>query len=114
MESLVAQDPNHKDATPRGETVTVYGNRIFAHAFHSLSFGGVTVNNPRLMVRPDRTGAYDHDNGTLTGSRLYHLDDNVEPDISIGMDILSKLHLYFAFPERKLYVTPATAQMASK
>ena len=27
------------------------------------------------------------------------------PDISIGMDILSKLHLYFAFPERKLYVT---------
>jgi len=114
VESLVAQDPNHKDATPRGETVTVYGNRIFAHAFHTLSFGGVTVTNPKLMVRPDNTGAYDHDNGTLTGSRLYHLDDNVEPDISIGMDILSKLHLYFAFPERKLYVTPATAQMASK
>ena len=62
---------------------------------------------PKRMVRPDRTGTYDHDNDVLTGSRLYHMDDNVLPDISIGMDILSKLHLYFAFPEKKLYVTPA-------
>ena len=113
IESLVAEDPNHKDASRKIEAVTVYGNRIFAHAFHTLAFGGVTVTNPKLMVRPDRTGAYDHDNGAVTGTHLFHQDDNVEPDISIGMDILSKLHLYFAVPERKLYVTPATVQAAS-
>ena len=112
VESLVAQDPNRKDA-PKGEIVTVYGTRIFAHTFHTLAFGGVTVTNPKLMVHPDRTGTYDHDNGEVTGSHLWHLDDNVEPDVSIGMDILSKLHLYFAFPERKLYVTAASAQVAS-
>ena len=113
IESLVAQDPNRKDAPAKGETVTVYGNRIFAHAFHTLSFGGVTVTNPKLVVHPDNTGNYDHDNGQVTGSHLYHLDDNVLPDVSIGMDVLSKLHLYFAFPERKLYVTAASAQVAS-
>ena len=60
-------------------------------------------------MRPDRTGAYDPDNGQLTSNRAYRLDDHVEPDISIGMDILSKLHLYFAFGENKLYVTAADA-----
>jgi hypothetical protein len=62
------------------------------------------------MVRPDQTGEHDPDNGYVTGSHIYRLDNNVEPDVSIGMDILSKLHLYFAFSEHKLYVTPAASE----
>jgi hypothetical protein len=31
----------------------------------------------------------------------------------IGMNILSKLHLYIAFGERKIYITPASAPPAA-
>ena len=30
----------------------------------------------------------------------------------IGMDVLRKLHMYIAFGERKLYVSPASAPAA--
>jgi Aspartyl protease len=112
--SLVDNDPARKAGTQGvSESVTVYGSAAFAHTFHSLIFGGVTVNNPHFLVRPDRTGEHDPDNGYLTGTRVRRLDNDVEPDISIGMDMLSKLHLYFAFPERKLYVTPAAPDVAA-
>ena len=31
----------------------------------------------------------------------------------IGMNILSKLHLYIAFREQKIYITPASAPQAA-
>jgi predicted aspartyl protease len=89
------------------ETVTVEAQRgAFEHTFHTLSFGGVTVANPRFTVRPDLTGTNDPDNGFETGSHTRRVDDAPRPDISIGMDVLRRLHLFFAFGEGKLYITP--------
>jgi hypothetical protein len=113
VSTLVENDPHRSTGKGVSETVTVFGTAAFAHTFHTLTFGGVTVTNPHFMVRPDRVGAHDPDNGYLTGTRVHRLDNDVEPDISIGMDVLSKLHLYFAFPEQKLYVTPAAAPVAA-
>lgn len=36
-----------------------------------------------------------------------------QPELIIGMDLLRKLHVYFAFGEKKLYITPASAKPAN-
>jgi predicted aspartyl protease len=60
--------------------------------FASLSFGGVTVNNPTLPVI-----------GTAQEASVGR-----KSDMLIGMTILRRLHIYVAFKERKLYVAGAT------
>jgi hypothetical protein len=34
------------------------------------------------------------------------VDDGLDPDLLVGMDVLKHLHLYIAYQERKLYITP--------
>ena len=65
------------------------GNNSYTYPFHTLNFGGVTVNNPDLVLLDDRT---------LNGS---------EARMVIGMSILRQLHLYIAYKEEMLYITPA-------
>ena len=62
----------------------------FRYPFKSLSFGGVTVTNPDIVLTP---------NGV---SKMRSL-------AIIGMGILRQLHLYIAYKEKKLYVTAASA-----
>ncbi|HEX4269905.1 MAG TPA: retropepsin-like aspartic protease [Rhizomicrobium sp.] len=71
--------------------------KIYAVGMHRLSFEGVTVDNPVFDVIPDlirRQTEGLHESATLT-----------LPQILLGMDVLSKLHLYIAFRERKIYLT---------
>jgi predicted aspartyl protease len=89
---MVDRDPNH---------------RVFGHVFASLAFEGVTVTNPHFAIRPDLIGSKDPDNGFTTGSHVQRVDDGIGPEITIGMDVLRRLHLYIAFDEKKLYITPA-------
>jgi hypothetical protein len=91
------------------ETVIVHGTKLFLHSFHSLAFGEVTVNNPLFLVQPDITGVRDRDNNLQLNSLIRRDDDFPRPDVTIGMDVLRHLHLYFAFAERKLYVTSAAS-----
>lgn len=83
------------------ESVTVTGFRA-EHRFHSLTFGGVTVIDPLFVLRREPADA----------DRVGHAR---RPDITIGMNVLRALHLYFAFKERALYVSAAdTAPPAQK
>ncbi len=55
-----------------------------------------------MIILPDLTNS----KGVVsTGSHLS--DAGMLPEIKVGMDVLAKLHLYIAFKERKLYITPA-------
>jgi hypothetical protein len=78
------------------EAVTVTASRQ-QHRFHSLTFGGVTVVNPLFVVKP-------------VDMSVRKAGDPASPDITIGMNVLRKLHLYFAFGERMLYVSAASTQ----
>jgi len=83
---------------------------IYRHRFASLSFGGVTVANPMIDVIRDlaeRMGPR-----TVTGTRVPDVQEEL-PDLLIGMDILRHLHLYIAYGEQKLYITPASAPAAA-
>ncbi len=92
-EVLETHQPQPAQPSPGTETVTVTARRQ-QHQFHSLTFGGVTVTNPLFVLKPGPMG-------------VHRAGDPDPPDITIGMNVLRKLHLYFAFRERMLYVSTA-------
>jgi len=80
------------------EAVTVTGYRQ-QHRFHALTFGEVTVSNPLFVLKPNPPDAH-------------RVGSPNPPDITIGMNVLRKLHLYFAFGERMLYVSASGLELA--
>ena len=84
-------------------------HRAFRYTFQTLTFDTVTVTNPKFVVYPDLTGSKDPNNSGRTDTRLRRIDDNIGGGLSIGMDVLRKLHLFVAYSENKLYITPASA-----
>ena len=105
--NVTGDTPN---TVPLGE---MSGRKVFGYAFKTITFGNVTVNNPHIVVLPDVVGRADPANRTRTDSRVIRVDDNLEPDINIGMDVLRQLHVYIAAKEEKLYLTAADAPKAA-
>lgn len=64
-----------------------------AGLFNTLTFQGITVNNPNIRLFSD-------EEGKLMGG-------SGQPKLIIGMGILRQLHMYIAYKEKRLYVTPA-------
>ena len=63
------------------------------YPFKALSFGSVAVNNPEIHLASDK------DTKMLGWGG---------PRLLLGMGVLRRLHLYIAYKEEMLYVTPAT------
>jgi predicted aspartyl protease len=81
-----------KSAEPGGK------GQVYLYPFKKLVIQGVTVDNPKIVLIPnDVAGLFN--NGNARGA----------PQIILGMNILNKLHLYVAYREKALYVTPANA-----
>lgn len=74
-------------------TDTVNNTRIttYFYPFKSLSFEGVSVSNPQIII----------------GDEIMKGEGN----LVLGMNILSRLHLYIDYKERKLYATARDAQL---
>lgn len=64
---------------------------VYTYPFKTLTFAGVTVNNPEIMLFP-RDKSHFNDYRAL-----------------LGITILRRLHLYIAYKEHLLYVTAADA-----
>jgi len=60
---------------------------VYNYPFQNLSFGAVTVNRPRIEMVADKVWN--------------------EDDLLLGIGILRQLHIYIAYKERKMYITPA-------
>lgn len=71
--------------------------QIYFRKYSALSFPGIAINNPLVIVRPVQFG--DEDDAGAAKRRA--------PDLIIGMEVLRHLHLYYAANEQKLYITPA-------
>jgi predicted aspartyl protease len=63
---------------------------VWTYPFQTMSFGGVSAIKPRILIVSDKV----FDNRSM---------------MIVGIGILRQLHFYIAYHERKLYVTPATA-----
>jgi Aspartyl protease len=84
------------------------GPQPFGYVFKSLTFDTVTVTDPHIVITPDLIGSKDPNNTIDTDSRVHRQDEDLGSQVTIGMDVLTKLRTYIAFGERKLYMTPAT------
>ncbi|HEX2592732.1 MAG TPA: aspartyl protease family protein [Rhizomicrobium sp.] len=66
--------------------------RFYKYPFSTLSFGGVSVQNPKIVLIPKANFmAHRRDKGTVI----------------LGMSVIRQLHLFVAYREKKLFVTPA-------
>jgi predicted aspartyl protease len=77
----------------------------YDHKFGTLSFEGITVENPKIHVITDRMGASEI-KSSLRGTLSDPYNSRVK-QLVIGMNILKHLHLYMAYQEKKLYISPA-------
>jgi predicted aspartyl protease len=77
--------------TPQGGAVNSIGPKSWRHRFNSLRFNGVEVSNPLFSILPEKSA-------------------RIEAPVLLGMDVLKHLHVYIAFGEQKIYVTPSAAQ----
>lgn len=87
--------------------------KFYTHIFKTLAFGAIEVNNPHLGIledvwKRDESGQQLVDRARSAKDRV-----NLLPELTIGMNVLSKLHVYFAFAERKMYISPASAPGAN-
>jgi hypothetical protein len=90
------------------------GRKVFGYAFKTMSFGDITVNNPHIVVIPDIVGLNDPNNAGRSDSRIKKVDDDLEADLTVGMEVLKKLHIYIATKENKLYITAADQPAGSQ
>jgi Aspartyl protease len=69
----------------------VASEQLYHYPFQSLTFEGIAVRNPDIAI--------------TKGSD----DDKDDPQLVIGIGVLRQLHLYIAYKEQVLYLTPAEA-----
>jgi predicted aspartyl protease len=61
---------------------------MYTYPFKELTLNGVTIKNPKVLLSHNKMGV-------------------AAPEIILGETVLSKLHVYIAYKEKKMYVTPA-------
>lgn len=83
----------------------------YKYTFKTLTVGGITFQNPKLSIIPDLLR-----NHLLNAHRPKinsHIDTNTEAegldDVTLGLEELRHLHVYIAYKEKKLYISPASA-----
>lgn len=82
--------------------------KVYQHRFDNLAFGDIQVKNAQVTIIPDlvnKRGERQQQAGNR--ARLYG-DEMKLPELIIGMNVLRKLHIYVAFGEQRMYVSPAT------
>jgi predicted aspartyl protease len=83
---------------------------VYRKRFKTISFEGVTVMNPIITMYPDLMGGSGP--GEMRTGSIIRDARNGLPDMILGMNVLSEMHVYVASKERKLYITAADPQAA--
>jgi hypothetical protein len=94
-------DPNEPIAGVNNEKIS----GLFVHRFASLATDGFAIANPAVLILPD---VEDH---RISASQAWYdkLNGTQPADLVLGMRELTQLHIYIAYREHKLYLSPADA-----
>jgi predicted aspartyl protease len=80
--------------------------KMYQHMFKSLALEGISVSNPTVGIIPDLT----HFLYAMPPPLGSHIQATPDPDaqatVILGMNVLRHLHIYIAYKEQKLYITP--------
>jgi predicted aspartyl protease len=84
------------------------GGKSYTHTYGFLSIGNVSVKNVDVRIASD--SLRETSNGALEAAHRSAVTqfELADPVLTIGMDVLRQLHIYLAFKENKLYLTPAS------
>jgi hypothetical protein len=83
------------------------GMQVYTHTFPQIIFsGGITASNVPVLIQ-DYSMIPIEDRRPVLGTRAQFADERI-PDLSIGMDVLQKLHMYVVLGQGKIYVTSAS------
>jgi hypothetical protein len=104
-------DTNAPDLKKVGELQGGFTADVYRKQFKAITLDGVTVVNPEIDLLPDMTS--NPARPTLGPGSLIRDTEAGLPDVILGMNVLSKLHVYIAYKEAKLYITAAGAQPAA-
>jgi hypothetical protein len=108
-ETVFGLKPGSADTPRVGNLVGKESAATYRHMFQVLDFDGIVVKNPTIQIIPDLLHQVLVDAALPpTGTRI-HDPRKMETDavMLIGMNILRHFHIYIAYKEEKLYITPA-------
>jgi beta-lactamase regulating signal transducer with metallopeptidase domain len=108
-ELLFGFEADTPDMMPDGNLKDGAGLQIYQHTFPVISLsGGVTAYNVPALIQASSM-VRNLDRSPILGSRAQFSTDPRQriPALTLGMDVLSQLHLYAAFDQLTLYVTVA-------
>jgi len=75
---------------------------VFTHRFATLELNGLTIRNPEITILPDVASTKE----TEKESRAwFYKTSSTGYDLLLGIHELSRLHVYIAYKERKVYVS---------
>jgi hypothetical protein len=98
-------DTNAPDVKKIGALQGSYKADIFRKQFKTLEIEGVIISSPVIDLLPDLVSS--SGGAPIPTGSLIHDTDATLPGIILGMNVLSKLHLYIAYKEGKAYITAA-------
>jgi predicted aspartyl protease len=82
----------------------------YRYRFKSLSLSGLAVNNPLVYILPDKASrGFRRDHDAKMDIDAIYGDQLKGPQMVLGANVLSKLHLFVSYKEKKLYLTAADA-----
>jgi predicted aspartyl protease len=95
--------PEHPDPHSVINNQAVPG--LFEHRFATLATDGFAIRNPAVTIYPDVA-----DTQIKASQAWYEKSHGTQrADLVLGMRELTQLHIYIAYGERKLYLSPAAA-----
>jgi predicted aspartyl protease len=105
-EGAIGLDLNAPDVTEVGTLPDRPNAVMYQRVFKSLALEGISVANPTVGIIPDLTHFLFVKPPPL-GSRIQAAPDpDAEATVILGMNVLRHLHVYVAYKEQKLYITP--------
>lgn len=83
------------------------GTTLYAHTFNALNVEGLAINNPKLVLMPNR--AEEEMDRLRAGRRapLLRRAGQQQPELVLGMAELRHLHVYIDYHNQAIYFTPA-------
>jgi predicted aspartyl protease len=105
-------DTNAPDVERAGELTGVRATLpYYRKRFNTIALEGVTINNPMITLMPDMMAGAGQP-ALETGS-LIRGERGGLPELILGMNVLSQMHVYIAYRERRLYITAANPTAAN-
>jgi hypothetical protein len=105
-ERLFGLKADTPDMMPSGNLQDGRGQKVYDHTFKQISFEGVAALNVPALIQSNSMIRRVQKEPVL-GSRAQFVGEPRIADLTLGMDVLRRLHMYVVYGQEKIYMTAA-------